>query len=231
MIKKRPKMLVIAPHPDDEILGPGGTIARFSNAGGEVTILTVAAHMPPLYPAKVHKKTISEAKSAHKIIGAERSIFLNNPAVLLENIPVPKFNASILKVIERVEPDVLLVPYYDRHIDHQLVFKATMVACRPVGVGEKIKIIAAYETLSETHWNVPFVEPNFTPNWCVDITKFMYLKIKALECYKSQLQPYPKSRSIEAVRALAHFRGSQMGMAFAESFQVLRMAIGPERIF
>lgn len=223
-------MLVIAPHPDDEILGVGGTMARCVQSGGRVTVLTVTAHMPPLYPKETYQRTIAEARSAHAVIGVTRSIFLDHPAVLLGEIPVPELNASILKVVEEVKPTTLLVPYYDRHIDHRLVFDAAMVASRPIGVGKGIIVLAAYETLSETHWNAPHLEPNFTPNWCVDVTDFIDQKLEAMSCYRSQLHQYPAPRSLEALRALALFRGSQAGMGYAEGFHVIRMTTSPEEI-
>lgn len=225
-----PRMLVIAPHPDDEILGVGGTMIRFARSGGELTVLTVAAHMPPLYPKEVHQRTVREAKKAHALVGVKESIFFDNPAVMLGEIPTHEFNASIKSVVDRVEPDVLLMPYYDRHIDHRYVFDAAVVAARPVGVGRGIQMVAAYETLSETHWNAPHLEPNFTPNWCVDITDFIDVKIEAMQCYQSQVHPFPAPRSIEALRALALFRGSQAGFGYAEGFHVLRMTAAPEQL-
>lgn len=224
------RMLVIAPHPDDEILGAGGTIARFAAAGGDVTVLTVAAHMPPLYPREVHEQTVSEARAAHAIVGVRESIFFDNPAVLLGDIPVPRFNGAIKEVVDRVRPEVLLVPYYDRHVDHRLVFDACMVAARPVGAGAAIKLVAAYEALSETHWNAPHLEPNFTPNWCVDISDLIDRKLEAMRAYQSQLHPFPAPRSAEALRALALFRGSQAGFAYGEGFHIIRMTAAPELI-
>ena len=225
------RMLVIAPHPDDEILGVGATMARFARAGGEVTVLTVAAHMPPLYTPEEHQRTIDEARKAHALVGVKESLFLNNPAVLMERIPTPDFNRQIEDVIKRIEPAICLIPFCDRHIDHRRIFDAAQVAARPVGTGRKIKVLAAYETLSETHWNAPFVEPNFVPNWCVDASDVIDLKIEALRCYESQVQPFPMSRSLEAVRALALFRGSQVGMGYAEAFCILRMTASPESLF
>ncbi len=203
-------------------------MARFVRAGGEVTVLTVAAHMPPLYSDAVHKKTIQEARAAHALLGIKELIFADNPAVFLRDIPTHQFNASIFTVVDRVRPDVLLTPYYDRHVDHRVVFEAVMVAARPVGVGAKIRVLAAYETLSETHWNAPHLEPNFTPNWCVDITEFLELKMQAMRCYESQLHAFPQPRSLEALEALALFRGSQAGMGYAEGMHVIRMTAGPE---
>ena len=97
-----------------------------------------------------------------------------------------------------------------------------MVIARPVGVGKKIKLLAAYETLSETHWNAPFIVPTFSPNWFVEINNEIKTKIKALKCYKSQINSKNYSRSIEAVKSLANFRGSQNGFKFAEAFQIIR---------
>ena len=102
-------------------------------------------------------------------------------------------------------PHIVFCPFPDRHIDHRLVFESVMVATRPVKSGKKIEIVATYETLSETHWNAPNIEPNFVPNWVVDISEYIDLKIAALKCYKSQISDFPGPRSIEAVEALAKF--------------------------
>lgn len=217
------RALIIAPHPDDEILGCGGTMARMAQEGIAVSVLTVAAHMPPLYPESIHKQTVDEARKAHKLVGVKESIFFDNPAVLLGNIPAPEFNGSIQEVVNQVAPQIILIPYPDRHVDHRLIFDACMVASRPVGKGRDIKVVAAYECLSETHWNAPHVEPNFTPNFCMDITNHIELKLQAMACYESQLHPYPAPRSLEALKALALFRGSQAGMGYAEGYHVLRM--------
>lgn len=217
------KVLVIAPHPDDETLGVGGTIKRMSDASCSVSVLTVAAHMPPLYPKEVHETTVRESREAHKILGVSESIYLDKPAVFLGDIPVSEFNQLILDQVAKLAPDILLVPYYDRHIDHRMIFDACMVAARPVGAGKNVKLVAAYETISETHWNAPHIEPNFTPNFCVDITEQIDDKLKAMECFRSQLHEFPGPRSVEALKALALFRGSQAGYGYAEAFHVIRM--------
>lgn len=205
-------------------------MAQFSQAGGHLTILTVAAHMPPLFTEAVHQKTISEARRAHALVGAHQSIWLDKPAVFLNEIPVSDFNKMILDAINDVKPHILLVPYYDRHIDHRVIFDAAMVASRPVGTGKEIKIVAAYETLSETHWNAPHLEPNFTPNWVVDITDTIETKLDAMACFESQVHPFPEPRSLEALRALALFRGSQAGFGFGEAFHIIRMTASPGQI-
>lgn len=223
MSKIRKQALVIAPHPDDETLGVGGTIKRLGESGFDVSVLTVAAHMPPLYTTEVHETTVRESRAAQKVLGVHDGIFLDNPAVLLGSIPLHEFNSMILDHVRSIAPDVLLVPYYDRHVDHRMVFDACMVAARPVGVGKDIKLVAAFETISETHWNAPHIEPNFTPNFFVDITAQIDKKIEAMSCFKSQLHEFPGPRSIEALKALALFRGSQAGYGYAEAFHIIRM--------
>jgi N-acetylglucosamine malate deacetylase 1 len=216
-------VLVIAPHPDDETLGAGGTIKRFAETDYRVTVLTVAAHMPPLYSEEVHQTTIRESRAAHKVLGVHESIYLDKPAVQLGDIPVTEFNGLIQEQMSRLAPDILFMPFYDRHVDHRMIFDACMVAARPVGAGKNIKLVAAYETISETHWNAPHIEPNFVPNFCVEISGQIESKLGAMECFKSQLHEFPGPRSVEALKALALFRGSQAGYAYAEAFHVIRM--------
>ena len=222
MIKPK-KVVVLAPHPDDEVLGVGGTIAKLAEDGTLVTVITVAAHMPPLYPQEVHTQTIAEAKKAHALMEVNESVFFEKPAVMLEDIKTPEFNELISNEIKRVMPDMVLMPYPDRHIDHRRIFDATMVATRPVGVGKGIRVVAAYETISETHWNAPHIEPNFVPNWCVGITPHIETKLDAMACYESQVHSFPAPRSLDAIKALSLFRGSQAGMGYAEGFHLIRM--------
>ena len=216
-------ILVIAPHPDDDILGVGGTIAKYADRGSEVVVLTVSGHLPPLYPPGVYERTVEEARGAHAVVGVSESIFLEIPATMLGGVPVHELNNQISDVIARVAPRVVFLPYPDRHIDHRMVFDSALVATRPIGVGAGIKIVAAYETLSETHWNAPHIEPNFTPNWTVDISDWMESKKAALATFASQISPFPGPRSIEASQALAAFRGTQAGFAYGEGFHIVRM--------
>jgi LmbE family N-acetylglucosaminyl deacetylase len=227
MSNQIPKMLVIAPHPDDGILGPGGSMARFTKAGGKVTVLTIAAHMPPMYSEDVFRMSVEETRRAYALIGIEDLVFFDKPALSLAQIPHHELNQSILEVVMRVQPDILLIPYLDRHIDHRVVFESAMVAARPV-LEKNINVLAAYETISSTHWNAPKIEPNFTPNWFVDITQFIDMKINMIECCESQIGKIPHPRSPEALRALAMFRGNMAGVPYAEAFNVIRMITAPE---
>ena len=217
------KALVIAPHPDDETLGAGGTIRKLADSGWKVNVLTVAAHMPPLYTKDVHEGTVREARAAHEVLGVAKSTFLDNPALSLNTMPRAELNAAIHGEIERIKPDALFIPFYDRHVDHRAVFDACMVAARPVGVGKHLKLVAAYETISETHWTAPGIEPQFAPTLFVDITASVDAKLDAMSQFESQLHPFPGPRSLEALKALATFRGSQSGCAYAEAFHVIRV--------
>ena len=217
------RVMIVAPHPDDETLGVGGTIAKYSAQGADIFVLIVSGHLPPLYSRKDYDKTVHEAQSAFKLLGVSQSEFLEIPATMINSKPLHKVNGRISKIINDFKPHIVFCPYPDRHIDHRLIFDSVMVATRPVGVGRDIEILAAYETLSETHWNAPHIEPNFTPNWVVDITEQIDNKLDALSCYKSQISDFPGPRSIEAVEALAKFRGTQAGFGYGEGFHVIRM--------
>lgn len=217
------RTLVIAPHPDDEILGVGGFIKKLTNSGCEVIVLTVSGHLPPLYSEEVYIETINEAKQAHKLVGVTGSEYLKIPATKIGDVPVSELNGKIDRVIADFKPLLVLCPYPDRHIDHRLVFDATMTATRPIKAGSNIKLLAAYETLSETHWNAPHIESNFIPNWIIDITNTIKIKKQAVLCFKSQIPVFPGSRSIKAVEALAIFRGTQAGFSYGEALHIIRM--------
>jgi LmbE family N-acetylglucosaminyl deacetylase len=220
-MKKR--ILVVAPHPDDETLGAGGAIAKFVQQGHEVAVLVVSGHLPPLYRREDYETTVQEAGRAFGVLGVKRSWFLEIPATMVAQQAVHVVNGKISEVVGDVQPHIVLCPFPDRHVDHRAVFESVMVATRPVKAGRSIELLAAYETLSETHWNAPHIEANFVPNWVVDITEQMHGKLEALACYASQIPPSPGARSIDAVNALARFRGTQAGFGFGEAFQIIRM--------
>lgn len=217
------RMVVIAPHPDDETLGAGGTIARFAAEGVEVSVLVVSGHLPPLYPQEAFETTRREAEAAFASMGVTRSEFLEVPATFVHATPVAELNGRISRFVREIEPEWVLLPFPDRHIDHRWIFDASVVACRPVHEGAPTTVLA-YETLSETHWNVGGIEPTFSPDFYVNVTEFMDRKIEALNCYASQVHNAP-SRSLDATRALAKFRGSQNGCGYAEAFKVVRIVV------
>jgi len=222
MMDRIKNVVVIAPHPDDETLGAGGTIARLAAAGVKVSVLIVSGHLPPLYPPEAFEVTKREADAALGILGAAEWEFLRIPATKVHEAPVAEVTSKISAFIRKRAPEVVLIPFPDRHIDHRVLFDYSVVACRPVHDSAP-KIVLAYETLSETHWNVPGVEPAFVPELFIDVSAHIETKKAALDAYASQVHNAP-SRSIEACMALARFRGSQNGFVFAEAYKVVRIA-------
>jgi LmbE family N-acetylglucosaminyl deacetylase len=222
------RVLVVAPHADDETIGLGGTIARHAHEGDAVTVAVVTGHgndgPHPLWPRSVWDTVRSEAREACRILAVKELLFEEVPAALVADEPVWKLNRVTAGIVERVKPQVLYVPFpFDLHKDHREVFHSMSVAWRSSSsTGRGIREIYCYEVQSETHWSAPYVEPGFLPTRFVDVSDTLELKLRALACYKSQLRPPPDARSLEAVRALAVWRGSQVGMSAAEAFVTVR---------
>ena len=131
MLNTFKKVLVIAPHPDDETLGAGGTIKKLKDLNIDVNLLVVGGHLPPLYTQKEYEKTEKECKKASKVLGIKKIFFLKKIATQFNEEPVSRFNKSIEDIIKLINPDLVFIPFPDRHIDHKLVFEACMVCTRP----------------------------------------------------------------------------------------------------
>jgi LmbE family N-acetylglucosaminyl deacetylase len=215
-------VLVIAPHPDDEVLGCGGTIARLAREGEHVTVAIVTKGTP-LFPASQVKRVRAEARKANKRLGVEKLLFLDLPVTTLHLIPEHKLNRVFTDLIAKAEPDTVVLPFPgDRHEDHRQVFDAAMVAMRPDGRRHPVQRVCCCETVSETHWAAPGIEPTFDPNWYVDISGTIEDKLAAMREYASQLADGIPARSLEAIESLARFRGSVAGMPAAEAFTIVR---------
>lgn len=219
------RTLVIAPHPDDEILGAGGTIARLTKAGCDVVVAVVTTGRPPDYLAADVARVRDEATRAHKMLGVRDTLWLDQPAAQLAETPRRALNAALRNVVVEVEPQTILMPFVgDIHIDHQLVFEAVMVASRPHQSVYPATILA-YETLSETNWNAPYLTPGFQPNVFVDITDTLDAKLEAMQVFGSQVRAPPHERSLEALKALATLRGATVHRSAAEAFVLIRDVI------
>ncbi len=216
------RILVFAPHADDEVLGVGGTMARYTEEGNQVYVCVVTVGQASMFPQSVITAIRGEALAAHNLLGVHESVFLELPAVLLSEVPRYEINGKLCKVVEKVKPDIVYIPHFgDMHYDHTLVAQAAMVAVRPIN-GCTIKEVYSYETLSESEWNTPHVVNSFIPNTYVDISSQLDKKRKAMECYQSQLKEFPHPRSIRALESLAALRGSTVGINAAEAFCLLR---------
>lgn len=209
------KILILAPHNDDEVLGVGGTIKRAVDNGDSVYVCEITSGR--------HASTLqAEARKAHAVLGVEESFFLNLPVGKLRDMYQMELNSKISNVIKDVEPEIVYIPFWgDMHLDHRELTESAMVALRPIG-NSSVREIYMYETLSETGWNIPSSERSFIPNVWVDITQTIEAKIEAMKCYESQLFDFPHPRSEEAIRSLAKYRGSTVGVYFAESFMLVR---------
>jgi len=214
-------VLVIAPHPDDEVLGCGGTIRRMVVAGDQVTV-AIATKGTPLFPASQVRQVRAEARQANAALGS-KLLFLDLPVTRLHLVPKHRLNRVFGSLIRKIKPDTVFVPFPgDRHEDHRQVFDTAMVAMRPDGRRHRVLRIACYETVSETHWSAPGLEPGFEPNFHVDISNTLANKLAAMRLYASQLAEGIPARSVEAIEALARFRGSVVAMPAAEAFVLIR---------
>lgn len=221
-------ILIFAPHPDDEILGCGGAMAQFAERGDNVTVCIVTSGQPPIFDNSVAKKNkwphnlYDEIMKSHSFLKVNETVFLGFPAAALEDVPRYILNGKVCELIQRVKPEIVFIPHFgDMQKDHTIVVESVMVAVRP-REAHRVQKVYAYETLSETEWNIPHVANIFIPNTFVDITDFFDRKIKAMSCYQSQLASFPEARSIGAVEALAKLRGSTMGADRAEAFMLIR---------
>lgn len=216
------KVLVIAPHPDDEILGAGGTIAKRSAAGDAVYVCIVTRGAEPLYRDADVRVIQQQCREADSFLGARDTLFLDHPAVMLETVPRYTLNGSISDVVQKIAPDEVYIPHRgDMQIDHKMVVDAAMVALRP-RYAHVVKRIYAYETLSETNWDLPTTTNAFLPTVYEDISATLEAKKKAMSYFPTQLAPFPNARSIEAIEALAAFRGATVSVNAAEAFMLIR---------
>lgn len=219
-------VLVVAAHPDDEILGCGGAVARLIQEGAVGYSLILGEGKTSRDEQRnVSKRSVemenlySEAHKANAVIGVKE--------IFLYDFPDNRFDTAalldIVKVVEevkqKVKPDIIFTHYQsDLNIDHRVTYNAVITATRPMP-GETVKEIYSFENSSSTEWNFPL---SFSPNVFFDISKTIELKKKALECYCSELCDFPHPRSIKGVELQAANWGMKMGVSFAEAFRCIR---------
>jgi LmbE family N-acetylglucosaminyl deacetylase len=216
------KTLVIAPHPDDETLGVGGTLLRRKSEKARVAWLIVSGiSVESGWSAEKVRERDDEIKRVGELFGFDETFVLNLPTTRLDLLPMRDLVAGISQVFKSFEPEEIFVPHpSDVHTDHRVVFNA-VASCTKWFRYPHIKRVLAYETLSETDFGLG-TDKGFCPNVFVDIDKFLDQKLRAMEIYKSEVGVYPFPRSHEAIRALAAVRGVAAGFKAAEAFQLLR---------
>lgn len=225
-------VLVVAAHPDDEILGVGGTAARYAAAGDRVYALILGegqtsrgVHREDIdkaVVAELHQNTIESAKA----IGYQEVFFADFPDNRFDQVDL----LDIVKVVERqiqdLQPQIVYTHYSgDLNIDHQYTARAVLTATRPIGA-YCVEEVYAFETLSSSEWNFDYsAQSAFSPNVFVDISAYYIKKEQAMRCYVSELCQFPHPRSLEGMDVLSKTRGMAAGMERAEAFMLLRKMV------
>jgi len=220
---KKKNILVIAPHPDDETLGCGGTIIKHQKNKDRINWLIMTnIELAKNYKKTIVKKKITEVKRVNQSYKFKSMFRLNFEPATLDMIPKKDVISEIQKVVTKIKPNIIYIPYGgDAHSDHKITFEA----CCSISKSFRnmfIKKVIVYETPSETDFNINPRIKNFKPNLWVDISKEIKQKIKVLKIYKTEIGRHPFPRSIENIISYAKIRGSVSGHSYAEAFQIIK---------
>lgn len=216
------KTIVIAPHPDDEILGVGGTLMRRKAEGEKIAWLIVTGITAEAgWSGEKIKQRADEIKRVTELIGFDSVFELNFPTTQLDQVSMSDLVAAISNVFKKFEPEEVFVPHpSDVHTDHRIVFDA-VASCTKWFRYSSVKRVLAYEILSETDFGLG-TNQAFRPNVFVNIEPYLAEKLQAMDIYVSELGVFPFPRSHEVIRALAALRGAASGFRAAEAFELLR---------
>jgi LmbE family N-acetylglucosaminyl deacetylase len=222
------RILIIAAHPDDEVLGAGGTIARMVKEHHEVYIAIMGEGITSRYQLRENAEVDrveslhKQCREAAKILGSNEIFFYNLPDNRFDTVPLLDIVKIVEDLIERISPNVIYTHHGgDLNMDHTILNRAVITATRPIKK-QQVKEIYAFEVPSSTEWAFNCTEPNFRPNIFVDISNTLAIKIKALSCYESEVRAFPHPRSTEALQAIAKRWGSVVGHEAAEAFELMR---------
>lgn len=220
-------ILVVAAHPDDEVLGCGGTIARHAAAGDEVHVLFLAdgesSRLQVPDPVAVESR-LASARVAAGILGVTEIHALGLADNRLDSLPLLDIVQPVERLVQKLEPETVYTHHHgDLNIDHRIAHQAVMTACRPLP-GQSVKAIYCFEIPSSTEWQTPGME-SFAPNVFVNIISSLECKRRALQAYSSEMRPFPHPRSIEFVSAQECIRGGAAGLDRAEAFVLVRQRI------
>lgn len=227
MKKLKKKILIVAAHPDDEILGCGGTIARLTQEGYVAYTMILGEGLTARDKKRKRLKRIKDIQilkeqvfRANKIIGVKKVFTCDFPDNRFDKIALLEVIKKIEEIKEKIRPDIVFTHYkYDLNIDHQITYKAVITATRPKHQ-ESVKIIYSFEILSSTEWNYPLT---FCPNVFFDISRTINLKLKAMSQYKEELMDYPHPRSLKGLRLNTQYWGMRIGLRYAEAFKCIRI--------
>ncbi len=214
------RVLVVGAHPDDELLGLGGTLRRHVLRGDEVHVLCFCENMSVRYgsPEQAGFDTADYARKAAQVLGLTSMQIVGFPDQRLDAVPILDVIRHIETAVRELNPRYVYTHWSgDINQDHRVVHEASLIACRCKS--KSIDLLLAYETASETEYGVPY---NFSPNLFVDISETLPSKLEALACYHSEVEPYPAPRSLQALEERARTWGHAAGMRAAEPFKILR---------
>ncbi|NOX15370.1 MAG: PIG-L family deacetylase [Epsilonproteobacteria bacterium] len=215
------KILIVAAHPDDEVLGCFGTVARLIKEGYEAYTLILGEGKTSRGEGEKEIALLQkEIKKANEYIGIKKVFTEKFPDNSFDSIPLLDIVKKIVQTKEKIKPDIIFTHYKnDLNIDHQITYKAVITATRPMK-DECVKEIYSFEILSSTEWNYPL---SFSPDVFFDITDTIDLKIAAIKKYKSELCKYPHPRSLKGIRLNAQYHGIRVGKKYIEAFKSVRI--------
>lgn len=210
------KILTIGAHPDDEILGPGASLVRHRERGDELYVCILTCPYTPNWSEEYIALKVQQQAEVDAFLGIQKRFNLDLPTVKLNTLPHGEINARVSAVVREVQPDIIYTHFsQDLNQDHGIAFHASMVAARPPFRGT----ILAYETVSETDWNLE----KYAPNHYQPISEAeLDLKIKAFQLYSTEQKAAPHARSPESIRVLAQKRGMEVNLPLAEAFMYIR---------
>lgn len=225
---KRRKILVVVAHPDDEVLGCGGTIAKYVKDGNKVYCLFLgkgksSRNLGNKSSLKKEQGILEkEARKAAEILGISEIFFKDFPDQRYDTVPFLEIVKAAEGVKNKVKPDIVFTHHQgDLNLDHQITFKAVLTVCRPLK-DETVKELYSFEIPSSTEWGIPKKKNYFIPNFFIDISDTFNKKIKAFKAYKSEMREYPHPRSPKSVEIIARRWGTTVGKELVESFEIIR---------
>lgn len=221
------RVLTIAVHPDDETLGCSGTLLRHRTAGDSLYWLVVTQAHEPQWPAERIRQKAAEVQRVAEAYGMEGCFRLGFPTMRLDTVPQADLMGRIREVVAEVKPALVYVVHGgDVHSDHRAAFAATMSVLKPIHMARLgVRRVLCYEVLSSTEAAPVHAPWSFRPNVFVDITAYIDRKVEIMAMYQSEVQPDPLPRGEAAIRALARYRGTTIGVDYAEAFMLVRELI------
>ncbi len=218
------KILIVAAHPDDEVLGCFATVAKFIKQGYDAYTLILSGGKTSR--GKVDENELhllqEEMKSANDFIGIKKVFIANFPDNAFDSVSLLEIVKEIEKVKNEIKPEIIFTHHFgDMNIDHQITHQAVLTATRPMN-DECVKTIYSMEVPSSTEWNSFSAQTAFIPNVFFEVEDTIDLKIEAMAKYKSELREYPHPRSLQHLKELAKANGTKVGLNYSENFMLIR---------